>query len=280
MNIPENLTEFLYWVKERTEKIWSVDDENCLKGFYGAKWQGLSDEQINEIEHKYEVRFTPEHREFLKVLHAIDKKEVVEYEDEGEIISEECTFFYNWLENEEEIVSETKYLYKGIWRDITSVNHVWLKSWGIKPKSLEKRKEIFDEWFSHLPTLLPLKSSKFIVSDENLMWRPVICASGSDMTVIGWDFRTYLLYELREHLDIYTKVYDEEDQMFYSELIDEVQKIGDENFKYDETKDIPYLKEMIVYWSPGWKSFGLNYYPENVKGGCPVVKTYIAEEEK
>lgn len=279
MNIPENLTEFLYWAKERTEKIWSVDDENCLKGFYGAKWQGLSDEQINEIEYKYEVRFTPEHREFLKVLHAIDKKEIVEYEDEGEIITEECTFFYNWLEDKEEIVNETKYLYKGIWRDVTSVNHVWLKSWGIKPKSLEKRKEIFDEWFSHLPTLLPLKCSKFMVSDENLMWRPVICASGSDIVVMGWDFRTYLLYELRDHLNIHIRVFSEEYQVFHLEIIDEVEKIAEENFKYDETKDIPYLKEMIMYWSSGWKGFGLSYYPENIRGR-PIVKTYIAEEEQ
>jgi hypothetical protein len=279
MNIPENLTEFLYWAKERTEKIWSVDDENCLKGFYGAKWQGLSDEQINEIEQKYEVRFTREHREFLKVLHAIDKKEIVEYEDEGEIITEESIFLYNWLEDEDEIRKAMREPYEWMLSDIESVNKVWLKSWGIKPKSQERRKEIFDEWFSHVPLLLPLTNSVFIVSDNSLRWRPVLCVRGSDIVVMGWDFRTYLLYELRDHLNIHIRVFSEEYQVFHLEIIDEVEKIAEENFKYDETKDIPYLKEMIMYWSSGWKGFGLSYYPENIRGR-PIVKTYIAEEEQ
>lgn len=278
MDIPVNLAEFLYWVKNRTEKLWSVDDENCPKGFYGARWQGLSEEQIDQVEKKYQVSFTSEHKAFLKILHAIDKKEIVEYEDEGELITEECIFFYNWLENEEEIIAQTKYFYKGIWNDVASVNHVWLKSWGIKPKSIEKKKQIFDEWFSKLPQLLPVRDSAYVVSNENLKWNPVIGGSGSGVVVLGWDFRTYLLYELREHLDIYTDVYDEEDKRFYPELIDEVQKINNENYKYDETKDIPYLKEMILYWSSGWSSFGLRYHPENARVH-PIVKTYIAEEE-
>ncbi|MGH1519972.1 hypothetical protein [Chryseobacterium sp. JK1] len=280
MNIPSNLTEFLYWAKERTEKLWSVNNENCPKGFYGARWQPLSEEQIAQIEQQYAVSFTIEHKEFLKILHAIDKKEIVEYEDDDELIAEECTFFYNWLENEEEITDQIKYNYEGIWNDVTSVNHVWLKSWGIKPKSIEKRKGIFDEWFSKLPQLLPVRNLSCVVSNENLKWNPVICIRGSDIVILGWDFRSYLLYELRKHLNIYTDVYDEELGMFYQEFVDEVQNIFDENFKYDEIKDIPYLKEMILYWSSGWKGFGLNYYPENVKGIRPIVRTYIAEEEK
>lgn len=279
MNIPEDLTEFLYWVKERTEKIWSVDEENCLKGFYGAKWQGLSDEQINEIEQKYEVQFIPEHREFLRILHTIDKKEIVEYEDEGEIISEERIFFYNWLEHEKEIREVMRVPYDWMFSDIDSVNKVWLKSWGIKPKSPKKRKEIFDEWFSHIPALLPLISYRFIVNDKNLRWRPILSVRGSDIVIMGWDFRTYLLNEMKNHLNIHIDVFDEEDQMFYSEVIDEVQNIFDENIKYDETKDIPYLKEMIMYWSSGWRGFGLSYYPENTRG-VPIVNTYTAEEEQ
>lgn len=272
MDIPSNLTEFLYWVKERTEKIWSVNDEKCLKGFYGAKWQRLSDEQIDEVQRKYEVQFTPEHREFLKVLHAIDKKEIVEYEDEGEIITEESIFFYNWLADEKEVVEIIKGSYNWMKHDVDEKSQVWLKSWGIKPTSLDKRIEIFEEWFSHVPALLPLRGFRYIVSDENLKWKPIISMGSSDIIVMGWDFRTYLLNELRNHLDIHIEVFDEEDQMFYPELIDEVQQIFDENFKYDETKDIPFLKERILYWSCGWSSFGLRYYTENARVN-PIVKT-------
>lgn len=276
MNIPENLTEFLYWLKERTERLWS--ENTCQKGFYGAKWQPLSEEQIDFIELKYSVRFTSEHREFLKILHAIDKKEIVEYEEESEIISEECTFFYNWLEDEEEILKTMKEPYQWMFDDIDSVNKVWLKSWGIKPKSEAKRKEIFDEWFSHIPKLLPLKGTRFLVSDENLKWKPILSVRGSDIATMGWDFRTYLLNEIRNHLYIYVEVFDEEDQMFYPELLSEVQEIFDQNFKYDKTKDVPYLKEMMLYWSSGWKSFGMNYHPENAKIR-PIIRTFIAEEE-
>lgn len=279
MNIPVNLTEFLYWVKDRTEKLWSIDDENCPKGFYGARWQSLSEEQINQIEKKYQVSFTSEHREFLKILHAIDKKEIVEYEDEGEMVTEECTFFYSWLADEKEITETIKSSYNWMKHDVNEESQVWLKSWGIKPASLEKRIEIFEEWFSHVPVLLPLKDFRYIVSDENLKWKPIISLGSSDIIVMGWDFRTYLLNELRGYLDIHIDVFDEEDQMFYPELIDEVQQIFNENYKYDETKDIPYLKEMILYWSSGWSSFGLSYHPENARVH-PIVKTYIAEEEK
>lgn len=278
MKIPKNFTDFLYWVKERTETIWSVDGENCAKGFYGARWQPLSEEQINSIELKYSVRFTSEHRDFLKILHAIDKKEIIEYEDEGEIITEQYTFFYNWLENEEEILQVMKEPYEWMLGDIESVNKVWLKSWGIKPKSTEKRKEIIEEWFSNVPILLPLMGTRFIVSNENLKWKPILSIRGSDIVTMGWDFRTYLLNEMRNHLDIYIEVFDEEDQRFYPELLPEVQDIFDQNFKYDETKDIPYLKEMILYWSSGWKGFGLKYYPENARIQR-IISTYTAEEE-
>jgi len=280
MNIPVDFTEFLYWIKERTEKFWSVNDEGYYsKGFYGAKWQPLSEEQINSIELKYSVRFTSEHREFLRILHAIDKKEIIEYEEEeGEIITEQHTFFYNWLEDEREILKVMKEPYLWMSDDVESVNRVWLKSWGTKPKSAEKRKEIFDEWFSNVPDLLPLTGTRFIVSDENLRFKPILSIRGSDIVIMGWDFRTYLLNEIRSHLDIYIEVFDEEDRMFYPELLTEVQEIFDENFRYDDAKDIPYLKEMVLYWSSGWSGFGLSYHPENQKV-YPIVNTYIAEEE-
>jgi hypothetical protein len=174
MIIPENLTDFLWWVKERTEALWSGEDWQKHE-FYGAKWQPLTEQQIDEIEERYAVKFNHEHRAFLRILHAIDKKEVIEYEDENdEVISEESTFFYNWLEDEGEILETLKMPYQWMFDDLDCVNNVWLKSWGIKPKSETRRKEIFDEWFSHVPKLLPLKGTRFIVSDENLQWRPIL----------------------------------------------------------------------------------------------------------
>lgn len=278
MKIPENFTDFLYWVKDRTENLWSSEDWREHE-FYGAKWQPLTDQQIFEVEEKYAVKFNDEHREFLKILHVIDKKEIIEYESENdEIISEEGIWLYNWLENEEEINERLHGLSDWLYLDVEGLNKVWLKSWGKRPSSKEKREEIFQQWFSKIPKLIPILGHRFVVSDSNLKWNPVISMWGADIIVMGWDFRTYLLNEIRSNLGIYEDIFDEEDQMFYPELLPEVQEIFDENFKYDEKKDVPYLKEMMLYWSSGWSSFGLNYHSENAKVH-PIVKTFIAEEE-
>ncbi|MEN4760248.1 hypothetical protein ABEG63_07900 [Chryseobacterium sp. C39-AII1] len=277
MKIPENFTDFLYWIKDRTENIWSSEDWS-EHGFYGAKWQPLTDQQIDEVEEKYAVKFNDEHREFLKVLHAIDKKEIIEYEDEGKIITEESTFFYNWLKDDEEIRDRLYGLSDWLYSDVEGLNKVWLKSWGKKPSSKEERIEIFRQWFLKIPQLIPILGHRFVVNEPNLKWQPILSMWGSDIIVMGWDFRTYLLNEIRSNLGIYEDVFDEEDQMFYPELLPEVQEIFDENFKYDETKDVPYLKEMMLYWSSGWSSFGISYHPKEAKVH-PIVKTFIAEEE-
>ncbi|HWK06842.1 MAG TPA: hypothetical protein VNS58_24580 [Puia sp.] len=50
----------------------------------------------------------PEHRDFLKILHTIDRKEEVErspYPEGDKPTIEKTPFFYNWLEDEAEIRS-------------------------------------------------------------------------------------------------------------------------------------------------------------------------------
>lgn len=278
MNIPENFTEFLYWIKERTENLWLSEDWRN-HDFYGAKWQPLTEQQIEKIEEKYNLKFIEEHKEFLKILHAIDKVQTVQYEDEnGEVFFETDILFYNWLKDEDEIKDRLYGLSDWLYSDVEGVNKVWLKSWGKRPSTYAKRSEIFDQWFSKIPKLIPILGHRFVVSGLNLQWNPIVSVWGSDIIVMGWDFRTYLLNELKINLDIQIEVFDEEDKMFYSELLPEVQNVFEENFKYDETKDIPYLKEMMLYWSSGWSSFGKSYHPEDAKVH-PIVKTYIAEEE-
>jgi hypothetical protein len=72
--IPENYTDFLYWLKNQTENYWSQDptttanEDKCPQWAYGARWIGMTDEQIDQVQEKYLIIFTPEHREFLKIL--------------------------------------------------------------------------------------------------------------------------------------------------------------------------------------------------------------------
>jgi hypothetical protein len=101
LQIPEDYTEFLYWVKETTEAFWSENPETseaefvCEDWQYGAKWLGMTEAEINQTERKYNIKFTPEHREFLRILHSVDRKVIYKYdEDDSEEIIER-PYFYN-----------------------------------------------------------------------------------------------------------------------------------------------------------------------------------------
>lgn len=281
-HIPENITDFLYWVKEQTESFWSVDPKAsgnravCEDWVYGAKWKGLTDEQIQQVELKYNIRFTPEHREFLRILHAIDRPKKVTYEhyldDDGNVLVEEYPFFYNWLENDKEIKDKLKWPFETILDDVKGANAVWLKSWGIKPDAEEEVNKIVSDWYARTPSLLPLTSHRFIVSDLNLVHRPVLSVWGSDIIVYGWNLRSYLLKELAEHLNILELIYDEDDGCYYSELTSEVKSIFAQDFTYDENRHIPFWEEMICYWSSGWSSFGLKFPHSDESMIQPIVK--------
>jgi hypothetical protein len=125
MTIPEDFTEFLYWLKDRTETFWSVNPKEsnadfvCEDWIYGAKWVGMSDNEIDEIEKKYNIKFTTYHRNFLRILHTIDKKEPIEYtesfDEDAEVLTEEIDFFLNWkTEDEETIFNLIKYPYESL----------------------------------------------------------------------------------------------------------------------------------------------------------------------
>jgi hypothetical protein len=289
--IPEDLTEFLYWVKERTETFWSKNeitsngDFVCDDWIYGAKWQGLKDSEIDEIEEKYQIKFTPDHREFLKILHTIDRKERIEYEaidEQSEPEIGEFPFFYNWKTDNEEIEYRFDWTRRTILQDILGQNQVWLKSWGKRPSSNEEREAIFNEWLKQAPKLLPLTGHRFIVSEPLVKGNPVLSVYGSDIIVYGWNLRHYLLNELEAELGLWDYVFDEEDNMWYYNSKKEVQEIYTLEYELSKTKSIPVWEEMILYWSTGWRSFGREYpYPESQIGefGSPIVKTYIPEDE-
>ncbi|MDJ1496067.1 hypothetical protein QNI19_24235 [Cytophagaceae bacterium DM2B3-1] len=285
--IPENITEFLYWFKERTEAFWNAntdvesDDFVCDDWIRGAKWIGMEETQIDEIEKKYAIRFTPDHREFLKILHTIDRKEVTRYTDfeNGEEITEERPFFYNWFTDEQEIRSRLEWPYRTVLEDVKGMNGVWIKSWGKRPQSETEKEAIFTEWYKQAPTLLPLKSHRFMVSEPCQAGNPILSVWGSDIIVYGWDLRSYLLHELGDHLNMYEWVFDQEDQEWYTELPKEINDISAHNRQTAIEKHIPFWEEVILYWSSGWSSFGKRYpYPTD-SSVQPIVPTYIPEEE-
>lgn len=289
LKIPEDYTEFLYWVKERTENFWSKnpetseDDFVCKKWAYGAKWIGLNDSQIDSIENRYNIKFSFEHRLFLRILHSVDRKEIIEHInpfDEDDIEFDHRPFFYNWLNDDEEIQDKLNWPYRTIFEDVVGENKVWLKSWGgTRPKSDNDKEIIFSKWFQQTPKLVPITSHRFVVGESIENESPVLSIWGSDIIVYGWNMRHYLLNELEEYLNLLELVYDEVDDEWYTEPIKEFQEIN--NFEHEKAKNkaIPVWEEMILYWSSGWSSYGKEYPNPNNDSIRPIVKTFIPEDE-
>ncbi|SFW83467.1 hypothetical protein [Chitinophaga sancti] len=286
--ISEDYTEFFYWVKKRTEAFWNKGNSpsrpegfTCPAWAEGAKWIGMTDDQIDSIEAKYSINFTPEHRAFLRILHTTDRKEVDEYEEDGKTITHQRSFFYNWIEEEEELVSRLSWPYRTIFDDVSSSSGVWLKSWGPRPSSVEEKERIFADWYAKAPKLLPIRSHRFVVSGDDLHDRPVLSVWGSDTIVYGWDLRLYLLNEIPGHLDLIIPEFDEEDQCYYSKYRNELKEILDLERLKLPARDIPYWKELILYWSSGWSGFGLRSPGDN--GGktlLAIMPTFVPEGQE
>ena len=291
MKIPEDYIEFLHWVKERTEAFWSKDPDTstdefvCKKWAHGAKWIGMDEAEIDEVEKEFNIQFTWHHRQFLKILHTIDRKEVIPYtetfdEDEEEKY-QEYPFFYNWKMDKEELKERMKWPYETMLSDVTGANKVWLKSWGkVRPKSDEEKEKTFAGWFKNVPPLIPITGHRFLVSDAIDKDSPVLSVWGTDIVVYGWNMRHYLINELKQELDLLEMVYDEEDDMNYPEFIAELQDINDYEYGVAKEKKIPVLEEMILFWSSGWAAYGEEFPNPNNETVRPIVKTFIPEDEE
>ncbi|WBX78171.1 hypothetical protein PG911_07935 [Tenacibaculum ovolyticum] len=254
LKIPENFTEFLYWIKEQTETFWSIDpnesdaDFVCDDWAYGAKWIGMKENEIDNIEKENNIKFSNYHREFLKVLHTTDKKQILEYtetfDEDAEVLFEERSYFYNWNTDIENIKRELNYVYKDLLK--ATLGGFWLKSWGIRPESIDKRKETFVNWYNNAPKLIPIKGHRFVISEPKNTDNAILSIRGTDTIIYGVNMRNYLLSELREELGLYKSVYNKETNEYDDEqekILKEALRIG---YKLQNEIEIPIWKEFLI----------------------------------
>jgi hypothetical protein len=279
ISFPENLIDFLYWVKETTEAYWSkVPPEELI---HGAKWLPLSDGQIDELKLKYAIRFDVEHRAFLRVLHTIDKhyddEEVgeefsdnggVEYEEPEEVRKKRefwsppynPSLFYNWIAETEWIESRLAWIEHLFTCDISGTNRCWLKSWGPRPESGEERVRIFKEWYDKAPRLLPIRAHTFLMADGGCGLKPVMSVYGFDTIISAWNLRHFLIRQFSTELGLTEIYYDSEDYPEgYEDLVKGIPELDAlQTIKLDDV-DIPYWKEVLTYYNyPGrdcWQGF-------------------------
>jgi hypothetical protein len=162
--------------------------------------------------------------------------------------------------------------YREILKDVLGANGLWLKSWGEKVESDEEKTKIFADWFRKTPKLIPLTSHRFLVSDETLAHRPVLSVWGSDTIVYRWSLKQFLLNEFSGALDLMIDIYDEDGNVDDVEYGAELKEINTREYELSRERDIPFFKEMIIYWSSGWESFGMKYPRPNDDAIQPIVK--------
>lgn len=238
IQIPETLTETLHWIKECTEKTWSEppsETNDYEEWLYGAKWQPLSEAEIDSVEAKYSIKFSAEHREFLRILHTINKYEPQEYQDKnGETQKYYRPYFYNWLKDDYSLKSYFDWPFEGI---MYSIEHgTWVRAWGEKPQTIEERKLFFVNWYARTPKILPLHVHRYLVADDTLLDKPVLSIYGLDIIVYNWDFKLYLLEEYAVYLKLFRKNY------AYRTAF---QKLRNEEIAKRSQRKIPYWEEII-----------------------------------
>jgi len=274
ITFPEDLADFLYWIKETTETYWrNVSPE--LK-VHGAKWLPLTDDQIDELELKYSIKFDIEHRLFLKILHTIDKQfheDEDEYEEDSELpadyeVTEEQkkiwefwtppytpSLFYNWITEKEWIESRLLWIDDHFVGDMLSVNRSWLRSWGERPESDEEKIRIFRAWYDKAPRLLPITAHTYLMADGGYGLRPVMSVYGFDTIISAWSLRHYLIRQFGTELGL-TEMhidYDEEDEddypVEYSDLVRGIPELDAlQTIRLDDAI-IPYWKEVLTYYN-------------------------------
>jgi len=202
---------FLTWLRFATERAWrrvsaSTLEEYQQRGVGGLDWRrgtrwtgGLSDDELREIEARYEVRFPADHRLFLQVLHATEPlMQGALFVDSGGLAPVERPGFYHWQRDEAAIRARFARVIDGLVFDVEH-NALWRPSWGARPGDAEGRRARVAELVAAAPRLLPLFGHRYVLAEGPTV---VLSVHQSDIIVYGADLREYLVNELHDLLEI------------------------------------------------------------------------------
>jgi hypothetical protein len=136
--------------------------------------RGLSQAEIQQIEDKYNFRFPPDLKDLLSFALPTSKG------------------FLNWREaDEDSIVQRLLWPYIGICFDIQQ-NDFWLTEWGERPSSLDEAFAIARKAFDDAPTLIPIRSHRYIPDRPNEARNPIFSVYQTDIIYYGANLGDYL----------------------------------------------------------------------------------------
>ena len=160
--------------------------EDCLDllKMQGIKFEeGLTSDELLQIEKIYQIKFPGSLKEFLMTAVPISRG------------------FYNWRDLQEDNIQFIKEIIKKPLLNIYNMAEevYWCNDWGKKPEDGGKTVEEVRARLKEAPKLLPIYTHRYIpmVLDEN---PPVISIHGVDIIYYGQNLRDYLNIEFGKRM--------------------------------------------------------------------------------
>jgi hypothetical protein len=212
-SLPDELDDFLIWLKQWSEEVWSGYQTPSLEDFrraryigsgwkLGTKWLGgFSEAEINSFEQTWDLRFPPDYRLFLRLLGAPDQPMVSVGYKGREMVQGESPSFYHWGRDEETIQDARSWPLEGLLFDVEN-EVLWPDSWGERPKDVEGRRQRLSGLVQTAPPLIPIIGHRYLVGTPLQAGNPVLSVHQSDIIFYGLDFRKFLIAELADLLEI------------------------------------------------------------------------------
>lgn len=178
---------------------------------------GLSDDEVLQIEQKFDIQFPPDLKTFLQTKLPTDES------------------FVNWrlgLHSDDENQSIQKRfdrVFDGICFDI-EYNNFWQKQWVDKPNDLKECFEIAKQHYQTYPKMIPICYHRYIASSPNETDNPIFSIWQTDIIYYGYNLADYLKNEFE--LDLHNNFYlpsEPKRIAFWSDLIDELDAEFEQN---------------------------------------------------
>lgn len=139
---------------------------------------GLTDDEFEAAEGKFDFRFPPDLREFLSIAMPVKHKT-----------------FPNWRNLDcEDLAFKFRWPLEGILFDVEK-NHFWLEKWGDRPDELSQALEIATKHVKAAPKLIPVYGHRMIPERPHQKGNPVLSVHQCDIIYYGINLRDYLIHE-------------------------------------------------------------------------------------
>lgn len=155
--------------------------------------KGLNDNEVVQVETKFDFKFPPDLRSFLQTALPISYR------------------FVNWRQGltSQEMANDIAKLLAwpldGMLFDIEN-NNFWDDRWGSIPEKLEDKVSIATKNYKTYPKLIPIYSHRYIPAHPHKVGNPVFSIYQMDIIYYGYDLATYFAkefgFELPDHFEI------------------------------------------------------------------------------